>query len=125
VIEDWLPEALSRVVDTGRFEWAHGRQGRRPLQVSSRLEADGKGSFTNAVRTLNVGGEIFHQQASGTYTVNPDGTGSAELTVITVDPPGIPDSTETFEFTITDHQSKLQVVDTTPDLVAKGLIAKQ
>ena len=96
-----------------------------PVAASGQVEADGDGNFTNAVRILNVGGVVFRQEASGTYTVNPNGTGSAELTVVTVDPTGIPDSTESFDFTITDHQSQLQVVDTTPGLVAKGLIIKQ
>jgi hypothetical protein len=93
--------------------------------ADGQLEADGKGNISNAVRTLNVAGVVFHQEVSGTYTVNPDGTGSAEFTLITVDPAGIPDSTETIEFTITDQQSKLQAVGTTPGTVAKGLIVKQ
>jgi hypothetical protein len=58
--------------------------------------------------------------------VNPDGTGSAEFTVMTVDPPdAFPDTTETFTFTLAGNRRKVQFISTTPGSVAMGLAIKQ
>jgi hypothetical protein len=98
-----------------------------PIAASGQFEADGDGAFSNFVRYVNVGGGIvLRQEGFGTYAINPDGTGSAEFTVMTVDPPeAFPDSTETFSFTITSNRRKVQFISTTPGSVAMGLAIKQ
>ena len=98
-----------------------------PIAASGQVEADGDGNATDFVRVVNLGGSlVLRQEGFGSYWVNPDGTGSAEFTVITVDPPDtFPDSTETFDFTITGNRRKLQFISTTPGTVARGLVVKQ
>lgn len=98
-----------------------------PIAASGQFEADGEGTYTNFVRIVNVGGGlVLRQEGFGTYSVNPDGTGSAEFTVMTVDPPeAFPDTTETFFFTIAGNRRKAQFVSTTPGSVAMGLAIKQ
>jgi hypothetical protein len=98
-----------------------------PIAASGQFEADGKGTFPNFVRYVNVGGGlVLRQEGFGTYTINPDGTASAEFTVITVEPPdAFPDTTETFTFTLAGNRRKVQFISTTPGSVAMGLAIKQ
>lgn len=97
-----------------------------PLSAHGRLVFNGRGVVPEAVRILNVGGMVFRQTATGTYEVNPDGTGVAEFEVVTVDPSGaLPDSIETFEFVLTDNEHELQFISTTPGVVARGAAKRQ
>lgn len=96
-----------------------------PLAAVGQVRFSGGGTATDAVRTVDLGGTILHQTASGTYNVNPDGTGSAQFTVVTLDPPGIPDSTETFEFVLDGHGNVMQFISTTPGVVARGHLEQQ
>lgn len=97
-----------------------------PLSAHGRLIFNGRGVVLEAVRILNVGGMIFRQTATGTYEVNPDGTGVAQFEVVTVDPPGaLPDGIETFEFVLTDNEHELQFISTTPGVVARGEAKRQ
>lgn len=97
-----------------------------PLSATGRIDFNGLGMVPGAVRTLNVGGQVFRQTAEGDYTVNPDGTGSAVFTVKTVEPPGaLPDMVETFEFVISDNGRLLQFISTTPGVVARGRVERQ
>jgi len=99
-----------------------------PLPVSAvgQVRFSGDGLAISAVRTLSVGGTVFHQTASGTYTVKSDGTGSAKFQVITIDPPNsLPPSTERFEFVLENHGNNVQFISTTPGVVARGRLVRQ
>lgn len=93
----------------------------------------GVGSLTNdkngnsrGVRTLSVAGVVvLRQTAAGTVDVNPDGTGTAEYVVTTVDPMGFPDAVETFDFVLVDGGKELHFVSTTPGVVARGVSKRQ
>ena len=96
-----------------------------PLAAVGQVHFSGAGSATDVVRTVDLGGTILHQTASGTYDVNPDGTGSATFKVVTISPKGIPDSTETFEFVLDGHGNAMQFISTTPGVVARGHLQQQ
>lgn len=55
-----------------------------PIAAVGQFLADGKGQVLSLIRTLNIGGEVEKAQARGLYTVNPDGTGTAEFSVRTL-----------------------------------------
>ena len=99
--------------------------GQIPLAAVGQVHFSGAGVATDAVRTVDLGGTILHQKATGTYNVNPDGTGSAEFKVITTSPAGIPDSTETFDFVLDGHGNVMQFISTTPGVVARGRLVHQ
>ncbi len=86
-----------------------------PFAVSGIIEADGAGNFPLATRTINVAGQLIVQNdtATGTYTVNPDGTGSAMFIPDSGGPP------ETFDFTIID-QDQFYSIATSPGVVGQG-----
>jgi hypothetical protein len=50
------------------------------LAAIGRFDADSAGNFSNGTRSLTFGTAILEQTFTGTYTVNPDGTGHAKLT---------------------------------------------
>ncbi len=79
------------------------------------IEADGHGNFPFATRTLTVGGTLVVQNdtATGTYTVNPDGTGTATFLATSGGPP------QTFDFVITNSHDFFAVA-TSPGVVASG-----
>ena len=70
-------------------------------------------------------GPVVEQTAVGTYQVNPDGTGTAEFTVTTVVPPGVPDGVETFSFALTDNGKEALLVSTTANVIARGVAKRQ
>src|SRR5918999_3875759 len=52
-----------------------------PVAATGVVIADGNGNITSAVRTLNFNGAVVRQTFTCTYSVNPNGTGSAECPV--------------------------------------------
>ena len=48
-----------------------------PAAAAGVVIADGRGNITSGVRTLNVNGFAIRQTFTCSYSVNPDGTGSA------------------------------------------------
>src|SRR5687768_9569523 len=54
-----------------------------PAAAVGRFVADGDGRLNDGVRTLVVAGAAVHQTFTCSYTVNPDGTGSASCMVRT------------------------------------------
>lgn len=100
--------------------------GQVPLSAVGQVQFDGNGTAPSAVRTIQIGNTVFHQTAVGTYTVNADGTGSAQFEVTTVDPANaLPVSTEHFEFVVEHYGSTLQFISTTPGVVARGRLERQ
>jgi hypothetical protein len=101
------------------FSWI-GTLGGTPASADGLLVSDGEGNFTEAVRTLSVGGPLpLHQTATGTYTVNPNGTGSATLNVNGEAAP------EHFEFVIVDNGREAPFIGTDPGVVIRGVAVKQ
>jgi hypothetical protein len=86
------------------------------------LVADGQGNFTESVRILSVNGSVSRQTATGTYTVNRHGTGSATFHVTFA--PGIV-RTETFDFVIVNNDREAQFIGTDPGVVIRGIAIKQ
>lgn len=79
-----------------------------------RLTFNGKGIITDSVRTLNTSGTIQKEIFSGTYTVNPDGTGNLKIQASVVLPDGstIPSSIETGDFVISRSPQQIQLIGT-------------
>lgn len=89
-----------------------------PAAAIGRFTADGNGNLTDGVRTLVVGGTTLHQIFTCTYTVNPDGTGSATCAVT----PGTP---ETFDFVIVEKKKEAFFTATTPGVTIQGATKRQ
>jgi hypothetical protein len=108
------------------FSWdgtiGAGTPGAVPAAAEGLLVADGEGNFTEAVRTLSVNGAVSHQTATGKYTVNPNGTGSATLLVNFGS--GVK-RIETFEFVIVDNGKEAPFIGTNPGVVIRGKAVKQ
>jgi hypothetical protein len=108
------------------FSWdgtvGAGTSGAVPAAAVGLLVADGEGNFTEAVRTLTVNGSVSRQTATGTYTVNPNGTGSAVLHVNFGAGPLV---TETFEFVIVKGGREAPFIGTNPGVVIRGVAVKQ
>lgn len=87
------------------------------------LEADGKGNINPASRTININGLPIQQTFTCTYSVYPDGTGSAVCPLD--DPlPGAPPE-ETFDFVLVDKAKGFRFAGTTPGIVVLGTGTKQ
>jgi len=91
-----------------------------PVAAVGVFEADGNGSLTDGVRTLSAGGVVLHQTFTCTYTVNPNGTGSAVCTILTGGT-----GTESFDFVLTDKRRAVPFVATNPGFVVRGVSVKQ
>ena len=50
------------------------------LSAIGHLVADGNGNFTSGTRSITDNGAVREETFTGTYTVNPDGTGNVVLT---------------------------------------------
>lgn len=89
-----------------------------------RINPDGKGNIPRAVRVISVGGiPIPAGVFTCTYTVLPEGIGSAECS--TDEPaPGFP-NTETFDFVLEDKGRAFRFVGTTPGVVILGTAKRQ
>jgi hypothetical protein len=81
-----------------------------PIAAAGKFCSDGKGSITELTRVLHIPGSVLHQEATGTYTVNSDGTGEAAFDV-TMN--GAPFSQEIFHSVITENKKTLQFVSGT------------
>jgi len=86
-----------------------------PLAAVGIIEADGHGNFPFATRTLTVGGELIVQNdaATGTYIVNPNGTGTATFFAESGGGP------QTFDFALTSRD-EVFFVATIVGIVAQG-----
>jgi hypothetical protein len=91
-----------------------------PLAAVGVIVADGQGNFPFATRTLTVGGQLVVQNdtATGTYTMNPDGTGTATFFAASGGGP------QTFDFALTNRR-EFFAVSTTPGVVAHGPAHRQ
>ena len=79
-----------------------------PIAAAGRLCSDGLGTITELTRVLHGPGSVLSQLATGTHTVNADGTGEATFNVTTTG--GIAFSQETFHFVITNNKKTLKFV---------------
>ena len=94
-----------------------------PVAAIGALEADGNGNITTASRTININGVPIQQTFTCTYSVYPDGTGSAVCPLD--DPlPGAP-AVETFDFVLINKAKGFQFAGTTPGIVVLGTGTKQ
>jgi hypothetical protein len=84
-----------------------------PIAEAGTYTFDGSGSFSTA-NTLSVGGTIVPRSATGTYTVNADCSGTADVTG------GV-----SFNFAITRAAQSLRFVVSTAGVVASGTMEKQ
>jgi hypothetical protein len=58
------------------------------LSAIGQLVADGSGNFTSGTRSITDNTTVRNETFTGTYTVNPDGTGHAVLTIVSTAQPG-------------------------------------
>jgi hypothetical protein len=86
-----------------------------------RFFTDGNGDLTDGVRTLVVGGTVLHQTFTCTYTVNPNGTGTATCIVIT----GSVSSNESFDFVIVERKKEVYFTATTSGVTIRGVAKRQ
>ena len=89
-----------------------------PFGEVGRQTFDGKG-HTEATATASANGNINQLTIAGTYTVNPDCTGSM---VVSVSPLGI---TSHVNFVIDDDGAELRVISTDPGTVETRVYRKQ
>jgi hypothetical protein len=89
-----------------------------PIAAAGVVVADGTGSIIDAVRTVNVNGTSVQQTFTCTYSVNPNGTGSADCPL--ANPlPGAPIA-ETFDFVLEDAGRAFRLIGTTPGITVIG-----
>lgn len=83
-----------------------------PVNAVGTIKGDGKGNIRSVERVISVGGEVLTQKATGTYSVNADGTGMAFTTVVTVfdDSQEVKSSKEDFSFVISDRARRLDFI---------------
>ena len=94
-----------------------------PIAAAGVVVADGTGSIIDAVRTLSVNGTAAKQTFTCTYSVNPNGTGSA--TCALANPlPGAP-LEETFDFVLEDAGRAFRLIGTTPGITVVGSGTRQ
>ena len=90
-----------------------------PLASVGRFVADGAGNIRDGVRTLVVGGAAIRQQMfECTYTVNPNGTGTAHCEIV-----GAPD--EDFDFVIVERKQRAFFTAITPGITIRGETKRQ
>jgi len=78
-----------------------------PVTALGVFTLDGQGKVTKAVRILNAGGQVIRQTSTGTFTVNPDGTGTATFIVLPAEgePPVFPPTREVFHFVFSNARN--------------------
>jgi hypothetical protein len=89
-----------------------------PFAEVGKQTFDGKGK-TNATATLSTNGNPATVTVEGTYTVNPDCTGSMTLHVAPFD------STVHAYFVIDDDRAELRAIVTDPNLIESRIYKKQ
>jgi hypothetical protein len=77
-----------------------------PFAAVGVFTLDGEGRVTKATRILNVSGQVVRQTATGTYTVNAEGIGSAVFNVIPAagEPPVVPATREVFHIAMVSRR---------------------
>lgn len=85
-----------------------------PISAIGVMTLDGEGKITRATRHLSVGGVIVRASSTGTYTVTPEGLGTATFIVLPLDgePAIVPPTQETFLFVLKSRQSGFGVSGT-------------
>jgi hypothetical protein len=83
---------------------------------------DGNGG-THATETVSQNGNILKVTITGTYTVNPDCTGSMTLNISSQNPPV--SLTDHISFAIVDSGAGFQAIQTDPGVVVTGTGRKQ
>jgi hypothetical protein len=91
-----------------------------PAAATGRFVADGRGNLKDGVRSLTIGGTPTHQTFECTYTVNADGTGSADCDVV-----GGPLANETFDFVVVERKQRAFFNSTTPGVTIRGETRRQ
>ncbi|MBM3739995.1 MAG: hypothetical protein FJW39_29910 [Acidobacteria bacterium] len=78
-----------------------------PVAAVGVFTLDGEGKVTKGTRILNVAGQVVRETATGTYTINSEGVGTATFTVIPIDgePQVVPPTREVFHFTMTNRRT--------------------
>jgi hypothetical protein len=97
--------------------------GAGPVAATGVVVADGKGNITSGVRSLNFNGFVAQQTFTCTYSVNPDGTGSASC-LLNNPLPGAPE-VETFDFALEKKARAFRLLGTTVGFTILGSGAKQ
>lgn len=82
-----------------------------PVSAVGWFRADGRGNFTEAVRTLNFGGQVFHQTAVGTYDIDRRGFATSVFQVFDRDS-GVLVSEERFQFVVDSNRQEIQAIAT-------------
>lgn len=79
---------------------------------------DGKGNLSGT-QTLNLGGQVIRRTASGTYKVNPDGTGSATIAVSFP-----PNTVAPVDLVLSDNGRQMTLVQTDNTAVLSAILIK-
>lgn len=82
------------------------------------IKSDGKGKITEAERTISVLGTATTETFTCTYTINPNGKGSA-VCPLDSPAPGFPVE-ETFVYVVEEDGNAFRMVGTTPGIVVSG-----
>ena len=91
-----------------------------PVAAIGFFVADGNGTLADGTRTISVNGAVLRQTFRCTYTVNPNGTGSAECTILTGG-----SGKETYDVVLTDKLREIPFVATDPGRIIHGAAVKQ
>ncbi len=91
-----------------------------PVAAIGFFVADGNGTLADGTRTISVNGAVLRQTFTCTYTVNPNGTGSAECTILTGG-----SGKETYDVVLTDKSREIPFVATDPGRIIRGAAVKQ
>lgn len=77
-----------------------------PVAALGVMTFDGEGRIPRATRVLNLGGQIVRASSTGTYSITPEGLGTATFTVTPMEgEPGIvPPTLEVFHFVLKNRQ---------------------
>jgi len=95
-----------------------GSAGTAPVAAVGRFVGDGRGNLLNGSRTLVVAGAKYEQTLTCTYTVDPDGSGTATC-------PVDGNGTETFSFVLFKHGDETYLVGTTAGFTVHGNAIRQ
>jgi hypothetical protein len=94
-----------------------------PIAAAGVVVADGTGNIIDAVRTASVNGTAVQQTFTCTYSVNPNGTGSAECPL--ANPLPRAPIAETFDFVLEDAGRAFRLIGTTPGITVVGSGTRQ
>ena len=94
-----------------------------PVVAAGVMESDGNGNITEAVRTISINGVPTTQTFTCSYSINPDGSGSATCPLDNPGP-GFP-SVETFDLALEDKAHSFRFVGTTPGVAVLGSGTRQ